>query len=771
MKFTTAAACESVVWEMRLADYPRAVNRAKLNDLYNGVPPYDPQEEAQNRFLTNVNFLEGTNILHEARRQFTNAFSSGQQLVNVGLDYGPVWRRRGWGTKITTELNKKLRRSRLYSDARDSVFSLDVLHGIGPSMWEDRETWCPYPLGVEDVLVPSNTYTSLRNLPFFAVYRQYTGYELWRMTHGPHRDPAWNMDMVNQCIAWVDREAAQLMSASWPEVWSPEKMSERIKQDGGLYASDAVPTIDTFDVYFWNDSGKKSGWNRRIILDAWGSPGVGGAGGIAPAGGPLSQSKRPDKTFLETRNQFLYDPRDRVYAQRLEEIIHFQFADASCVAPFRYHSIRSLGFLLYAVCHLQNRLRCRFNDHVFENLLQYFRVADPADAERLSQVDLIDKGVVPEGLSFVTQAERWQINQAVVEQAFELNRQSLSENSASFTQDLDQTQNKEETATRTMAKVNASAALVGSMLNRAYNQQAYQYLEIARRFCVKNSKDPDVRAFRVECLKAGVPEEALNVERWDVQPVRVIGSGNKMLQVAMADKLYAMRGVLDPEAQKLVDRIYVLANSDDPALAEQLVPEQKHISESVHDAQASVGSLLAGQPMSIESGMNHAEYVETWLHALALQVKKIETRGGVPTNDELAGLLNIAYHIEQHLRLLAQDKTAKQQVRKYGDDLKQLQNMIKAFAQRLQEQQQKAQQQNGGGMDPADKAKIAATLIGAQAKAKIAEQSHAQKTAQRKLAFEQQMHQDAERHRLEIHKKATETANNVQLDKMKAFQE
>jgi len=767
MRFTTASACESVVWQMRLSDFPRATNRAKLNDLYNGFPPFEPRDTDANR--CNTNFLEGTKILHDARRQFATAFQGGEQLFNVTLDYGPVWKRREWSARITRELNKIIRGSRRYADCLDSIFALNVLHGIGPSMWEDKERWCPYELGVEDVLVPSNTYVSLRNLPFFAVFRQYTGAELWRLTHGPKRDPAWNMNLVDRAITWVDQQAQQLMSASWPEVWSPEKMSERIKQDGGLYASDAVPTIDTFDVYFWNDNGKKSGWNRRIILDAWGSPGVGGAGGIATPASPNSQL--PEKTFLGTRNEFLYNAGDRIYANNLEQIIHFQFADASAVAPFRYHSVRSLGFLLYSVCHLQNRLRCRFNDHTFENLLQYFRVSNPADAERLSSVDLVDKGIVPEGLMFVNENERWQINQSVVEQAFEMNRQTLADNSASFTQDFDTGEKPDETATRTMAKVNATAALVTSMLNRAYNQQEHQYREICRRFGMENSKDPDVREFWKNCLRDGLPKEALDPCCWEVKAVRVIGSGNKMLQAAMAQKLWAMRPVLDPEAQRLVDRIYVLANTDDPALPEQIVPEKQHISSSVHDAQNGVGTLLAGQPISIESGMNHEEYIKVWLGAMAKMVAGIQQRGGVATPQELTGLQNLAQHIGQHIQLMAQDKTAKAKVKVFGDDLKQLMNYVKAFGQRLAEQQQKAQQQNGNGMDPKAMAQLRGKMMIDQAKAANLRESHAQKTAQRRLQFEQQMQEDAQRHMLELHKDAQKHAADMQQSQMRSLQE
>lgn len=765
MKFTTAAACEQVVWEMRLADYPRGLNRAAMNDLYNGAPPYTTEEQIQNRINTNVNFLEGTKILHDARRQFSTAFLTPDPLFNVGVDFGPPWQRREYGSQITTRINRIIKKSLPYLENRRSTFAGAVLHGIGPSMWQDREMWCPRDMGIEDVLVPSNTLLSMRNLPFFAVYRQYTAAELQKLTSGPNVDRAWNMDLVKQAIKWVDDEARTLMSASWPEVWSPEKMSERIKQDGGLYSSDAVPTIDTFDLYFWNDDGKRSGWNRRIILDAWGSPGVGGVGAW-----DAKSSKVPDKHMLGGRNEFLYNPGNRVYAPRLNEIIHFQFADASCVPPFRYHSVRSLGFLLYAVCHLQNRLRCKFDDHVFENLIQYFRVANPADAERLTQVDLVDRGIIPDGLAFVKQEERWQINDAVVSQAMEQNRQTMADNSASFTQDFDASKDREETATRTMAKVNATAALVGAMLNQAYDYQTFQYMEICRRFCIKNSKDADVRKFRLECLKAGVPEEALNVERWDVQAVRVVGQGNKMLQVAMADKLLAIRPLLDPKAQNEVSRIYILANSDDPDLAQRLVPEEKEISPATIKAQNDAGTLMLGLPVSMEEGINHADYIEAQIHSLTSKIKQVEARGGTATEDEIIGLTNMGANVAKHIQKLSEDKAAKAKVKEYGDDLGKLMNLVKAYGQRLAEQRQQ-QSQNGGGLSPETSAKIQATVLTAQTKANLASESHAQKTAQRQLQFQQQMKQDADRHRMDLAKEDLKTAAEIHRGGMKTFQE
>lgn len=773
MKFKSAAAVEEVTWTMLLADFPRADNRALINGLANGEPPYTDDEAEQNHIATNVNFLELTKITHDARRQFSNAFLTPDPLFTVNVDYGPLYKRREWGSRITREWNKVIKRSLLYHETRRSVFANTVLHGIGPCMWEDRESWAPNALGVEDVLVPSNTLLTMKNLPFLALYNQYTGAQMMKMTTGPHVDPGWNLPLVEQSIQWVEEQARTLNSTNWPEVWFPEKMAERRKSDAGLYASDAVPTIDVFDFYYWDDDGKSSGWRRRMILDAWGQPGV---GGVPDA--PMPGSRR----FQHGKGKFLFNPGNRKYADNLSEIIHFQFADASAVAPFRYHTVRSLGFLLYAVCHLQNRLRCKFNDSVFEALLQYFRVANPADMDRLQKIDLVDKGLLPEGLNFVKPEERWAVNQQLVSEAFQMNRQTMADNSASFTQDFDfERERGEETATRTMAKVNATAALVGAMLNQAYNYQTFQYLEIARRFCIENSKDPGVRKARVECLKHGVPEEALSIDRLDIQPTRVIGQGNKMLEVAIADKLMAVRPLLDPEAQRDIDRIYIAANSNDYDLSARLVPDEPKITDSIHDAELAFGTLMQGVPVTPKGGLNAQEIVETILRLMAVKIQTIGQTGGVGTPADVIGLGLAAQYCQAFIDMLAEDKSQKERVAAFGKGLGKLMNEVKAFAQRQQQAMQKAGQGNGG-MDPKDMAKVQAMMIQAKTKAKLAAESHAQRTAQRQLQWEmEQKRKDAEHqqgvahdmveHRANLAKTGIETEHNVRMNRLKSMTE
>lgn len=757
MNFTSAPEVEQIAWQLKLADWPRSLNRARVNSLFNGEPPYTPDEVTQNNIAVNVNPLGGTRLAHDGRTQFSNAFMKPGKFFHARTDYGPRHKRTGYTTTVTHEVNRIMKRSSCYFETLRSKFALLVLHGIGPAAWDDSWKWCPDELGVEDVLIPSNVTLKMKNLPFFCIYRNYTGAQLRKLTSGPKVDPAWNMPLVNYMIKWVDAEGQKLLGSSWPEVWSPEKMEERIKSDGGLYASDAVPTIDCYDFYFWNDDNKHSGWNRRIVLDAFGTPGI---GGLAPEKG--------SNKYGDEAKGFLYNPGKRVYASKLSELVSFQFADLSAVAPFRYHSVRSLGFLIWAVCHLQNRLYSKGMESTFEQLTQYMRVKSMEDVERALKVELVNRGFIDESIQFIPPAERWQTNMQLLEYAYGTNERIISENSSSFVQNQNFSRDRvEKTKFQVMAEVNAATTLVSAGLMQAYQYQTFEYREIFRRFCRKNSRDPDVREFRNNCLKGGVPEEVLVPEAWDIDSEQVMGAGNKTLEMTIAQQLLEMRNLYDPDAQRKILRDVTLAITDNAAMTAELVPDKpSRITDSVHDAQLAVGTLMLGLPVSVKGGQNHVEYVETLLANMALVIQRIEQRGAMATETEIVGLQNMASHIGQHLQIIGQDPNEKERVRKYSDELGKLMNLVKGYQQRLQEQMQKAAeeaQQNGqGGIDAETAAKLKGKLMLDEAKAANSRESHGQKTAQKQVQFERAEKQKAQQHEQELARAAQETAMDLE---------
>lgn len=756
-KFTSAAFVEDTVWTMRLGDYPRSLNRARINDLFNGVAPFTAESIKQTNSVTNVNFLESTKLAQDARGQGLGALTKPVNYFTITeVDRGPKHKRKGYASTLTKLINRKAMKNSLkYYETLRSVMANVVLHGIGPVIWDDTEKWCPNALGVEDVLVPSNTKLDMENLPFFAIFRPYTALQLYRLTHGPKVDPGWNMDLVNRCIEDADARIIDF-GVPYADVYSPEKMAERMKADSGLYSADSVPTIDAWDFFFYDDEDGESGWRRRVVLDANWQLGAGGLAGTSEMNPPSLSGMN---TKIGTKGEFLYDSGDRVYAEKIDQIVHFQFGDLSSVAPFRYHSVRSLGFLMYAVCHLQNRLRCKFNDALFEHMLQYFRVRNLDEYERTLKVNLIEKGVIDETVQFIPNNERWQVDAGLIQLGLAQNRDLMASGSSSYVQQNQFGSNQpEKTATQIMAEVNNNTALIGAALAQAYMYQKFQYMEVARRFCIKDSRDQAVKKFRLQALKAGVPEAVLDSDCWEIEPDKTMGAGNKTLEMAIADKLMGVRNLFDPEPQRDILRDYTLAVTDDPGRTERLVPEQPVlVTDAVHDAQIAAAALLLGMKVDVKAGMNHIEYIETMLGQIGLILQQIQAFGGMARPQQLVGIENMVAHIGKHIQILAQDPNEKQRVKQYGDAIGQIMNQVKMYQQRLEQAQQARAQQNGQlRMSPDEAAKVQAIQAQSAAKIESSAKSNAQKTAQRQTQFEITMQQDAQKHAQDMNEQANQ---------------
>jgi hypothetical protein len=736
MKFDNASKVALVIQNMKDADLPRSENRANINRLFNGEPSYTDLEAEQNGIANNINFLEAANIAHNARQQFNNAFLKPGNFFTISCPEAPIEHRITWGRILTKNLNRIMKRSLPYVECQRSRFANVVLHGVGPVIWEDDQRWCPTPLAIEELLIPSKTRVSMENLSYFAVLREYTPGKLYRMTHGKKVHPGWNMAKVKEVLANIKDNDAD---ANTTLQESPEQMAERYKSNLGYYESDAVPTIRAWDFYFQDEEDESgTGWYRRIILD--------------------------EDLGTDKNSKFLFNGRKKKYAKDLSNILHFQFGDGANVAPFRYHSLRSLGFMLYAVCRLNNRLRCKFADAVFESLLQYFRVSNPDDMDRLQKVDLQNWGIIPDGLGMVANNERHQVDADLVIAAMSQNRQNMAENSATFVQDVDSGTEKPMTATEIMARVNSGNALVSGMLTLSYLYQTFEDIEICRRFCIKKSKDPEVVKFQEQCKKDGIPEEWLDHEKWEVQPERVLGSGNKVLALAQADKLMAVLNRLDPDAQRQVIHIFIEENTEDPDLAEILMPlNKKPVSDAVHLAQDDSATLFLGLPKVLRQGINHIDYTEALLAAMQAIIQRIEQRGGMASPVEIIGLKNIAETIVAHIQIIGQEDSEKQRVKQYQDVLTKMLNMVRAYEQRLAEKQKQAQQANGN-LPPEAVAKIRAEEIKAASNAKIKESANIQKERHKEISFRQEQERKNRKFESDLEQGARKTDAEIATD-------
>lgn len=767
---------DAVCYDLILSDWYRGQNRARIANLANGVAPYTSKEVEENNISVNISDLTHTRLLHDARSQYANAFLKSGVFARCRTDYGPVHKRDIRSVVVTKEWNKRVKLSVNYFERLRASFGLLVLHGISPAVWEKGDDWCPVPIGVEDVLLPGETLLGFRNLPFLVLRRSFTAIELYRLTMQEKRDPGWNMPFVQKLMTWMEQQASQLRSLNWPDVWAPEKIAERTKTEaGGTLAGDRAPKIDVFDIYAYDDSKGEEGWIRRMILDSWSESG-------APGGSV--QYTRKDGVEGDTTG-FLFSSKNHKLYKTWNEIISFQFADLSAVFPARYHSVRSLGWLLYAACHLGNRLRCKFYEAVLENLMMLFEVDSQQDVQNALKLNLVNRGFIDKTIRPVKAQDRWQVNSNLVELGLQDNARVISENAAAYSPSKNYSQDStEKTRFQVMAELQAATALTATALNQAYQYQAFEFREIFRRFCRPNSTDADVRAFRSACLKQDVPEYMLNdATAWEIEPERTMGGGSKQLEMVIADWMMQNRQAFDPEPQRDILRRATLAYTDDPDFTLKLVPEEPvRVTQNVREASHIAADLLAGITTEPMTGENHIEIVETLLRILAERVQAGLKSGGMVDPKELMGMQKIGQHISQRIEMMGEDPQAKDRVKEYGDLLGQLMNHIKAFGQRLQQAMQAQMKGNGqqpGGPDPKDVTKIQGMQMQAQTKREIAQQSAAQRTAQRQVQHEMKLKQQMEdhqlklsqemrQHRADLAKVDIEAASNIRRNRLKA---
>lgn len=412
------------------------------------------------------------------------------------------------------------------------------------------------------------------------------------------------------------------------------------------------------------------------------------------------------------------------------------------------------------------------------------RIRSQDDMQRALSVNLVNLGFVDDSIQFIPASERYQVNANLAQMALVENANLISRNSSSFTARTPSSGSgdlKVPTATQWMGEESKVTQLVSAGLAMSFEYQRMEYNEIFRRFIKKNSTDADVKLVQAQCLKDGVPEKVLyNASAWEIEPERVMGSGNKTIEMAVAQQLMAYRNLYDPAAQRRILHQVTLALTDDASEADLLVPEIPVVSSSVHDAQLAVGTLLIGQPMELRENVSHVEYAQALIDALGIEISKINATGGVTDQAHLLGLMNLAgQSIEgqpipgngaaNHIALVAMDDQQKDIAKILGDQLSKLMNEVRAFAQRGQEQQQ---QGNGESQpDPEAIAKIQAMKMQAEAKAANTRESHAQRTAQRQVQFEMEQQRKDRETEAEIAREHVRFAQEVRAEAIRLVQE
>lgn len=736
-EFGTCEKIMKVISEMQNIERRRAYDRAIINTLFNGDPPYTKEEEDKHQIEININWGEGKRIMRDANNQLNSALLHPGNLFTVSLEKGKEDKRDEWAAAFTKAIHKPLQRGvtgKKFSFVIKNRNATIAMHGIGALLWPNGFKWMPRFVALEDLLIPTETSCDFSNLRYFSVNLYLTPGELIEMTKGDTVLPGWNQPLVNKVLQEIKDQPTGGNQATWED--QPEEMMNIYKENSGWYYSDAVPRIRARYFFYLNTDTLK--WHRMMLLRE--------ASDVGSSGGTTNSNK----------DSFLFDGSKKPVSDTLDQILNVQYGDENFVAPLKYHAVRSLGSDLYAPIETNNRLRCEFVQSVFEHLKMYFRIENPQDRDRLKEVLLSQYGFIPQGLNFVKRDERHEIDPALVDNAMGQMRQIMQESSSSFVQNVNDGTEKELSATEANIRNNQASVMVSAMISALYFQETFLYEEIVRRFCQKGSEDVSVQRFQKECLAAGIPSELLyDASCWHVVCERVLGGGDKTQ--AQQEALFIWQSIpqLDPSVQQKARLLALgtLINNFDKA--KELVPITPVTSTNgTQVAEQLFGTLMTGNQCALRTGIDFQGYVKTLVTMMGGVVQRIQSTDNMGTIEEIAGLAIVAQNISEYLKVLSQDKSNNQFIKQIGDSLGQIMNLVKGFGQRLQEKHQAAnakenivinykdapediqrQMESAAGFQPSQIQQPDVKTAKAVQGIKIAQEKHQQKTTQSAQSF------------------------------------
>ena len=255
---------------MQKVEVARAADRALVDNLANGGPPWTEAEAQQFQIQVRVNWLELTRKLMDAIAQINNAFIPNGSFFTCYSEAGNVTKKDKYGRDFTHEINfvlKKQKSGKRHHFLLRSRNASVALHGLGPFLWSNSYRLLPRFTPLEDLLIPTDTLLDFHTtLTEFAVNLYLTPGELYRMACTDKSDPAWNQDAVRKILTDLqDDSNVPYFSQSISEwVDRPEAIAELYKQNRGFLESDAVPKA-RLRMFYWQDPDTQK-WFRKIVL-------------------------------------------------------------------------------------------------------------------------------------------------------------------------------------------------------------------------------------------------------------------------------------------------------------------------------------------------------------------------------------------------------------------------------------------------------------------------------------------------------------------------
>ena len=678
---------------LRVADEKSAVNRARIDAMFDGAAPYNASHLAVSGqgLKTNLNFGDAQRLLDISLSAYVDLYSSLERLVEVKGTQGQASEVQPAEEIVAEELTHLMRGWPEFHSAYLRLCTTFIKHGVAVAYFDSPDDWRFRVGGFTDILIPRQTPSSEEAIDVAIGRRNYLLHEL----HGYIKNPAaakkvgWNVEEVKRVIKKNVRTNQRTDYDNYEMIQAEMKNND-------LHMGVQNPSVAV--LHFW----------------------------VKEMDGSVSHYICAE----DNPKDFLYKKVSR-YANSEQAYVMFTYGVGS---NGTYHSIRGLGQRIFSHVQTSNRLRCQQIDGA---MLASAVMIQPENQRSLDELQFTYYGAYAVMSPNVKIVEKAIPNLGTaVQPALQDLTQQLQFNTDTVSTYGPQQGSPYRNQMQVVADMDVSTRLSGASLNLFYASWNRLLREVVRRVVTTKRPDPAVKDFYDRCEARGIPRDFIKtLDVYRTKAVRSIGNGSHANRMVALRELQGISGQFDDVGRRNLTRDIVSTRVGHD-LADRYVPAEveKRPTVDLKIAYFENQQLMAGQSVPVVGNELHGTHLEIHVPALNQLIEQLNVGEADPM--QALPILQAFYeHISQTVQLAAGDPALEgvvgqtKQVLQFAEEA--INNTMKA-AQKLQrEQAQMAEEQ---GIEP-EQGQVDARMADHQVKMQIA-----QEKAELDMALKQKKH-------------------------------
>lgn len=677
-----------VYTRLKQADDVNARNRAEVDAMFDGAPPYDDNtlREAGMASRCNLNFGEAEALLESALAGYVDLVQSVENLVSVSVKEVDPQKKGDYERIIAEGFTKMLREWDEFNFKHVLNSTLFIKHGVSVAYWEDEYDWRWQIAKIGDFLLPRRTFASEEAIEVAVSPRIMRGHELYSFIKNEKRasELGWDVEEVKKAILANTGAQNTYHITDW------ERFQEDLKNN---------------DIFVAHGSG-----SEIRVIHAW----------VKEFDGTISHYI----SLADGSNkEFLYSKKGR-FRKACDAYITFTYGVGT---NGYYQSIRGLGYKIFPHIQVSNRMRCQFVDGAMLSTSLLIQPDSEDSLENLAFEYLGPFSVLNSGVQ-ILEKNIPNIGQNAIPVLQDMSQQ-LRERAGAYRAPTGNPSSKERTKFEVQAQLQGEARLTTGAMNLFYEPwnrllKGCFYRATRADYMTEERGGEAIARFKKYCTTRGVPLEVLHKKVSEVRATRAMGAGSDQLRLVAMDEFMSIVSQFDEQGRRnlLRDRVAARIGYDS---VDRYVPPSEEARPVIDQKIAELENVAMsqGRPVSTQSTENHFVHASVHVQDIVQITEGVKQMQVDP--QQAVAYFQVAFpHATEHLQYVAQDPTRKDEYGPLKKALQQAGEIAQQTSEKIMAEQARAAEEGGaeGGVDSAQQVKAMQAQLQMQLESQKAEQ-------------------------------------------------